>query len=440
VLAVLAGCGVPTHGGHAHVATQVDQLTGRSLGPASGSDKPILPDGVSLEDGLTQDEAVAIGLWNNAAFREVLAELGFSRAELIHAGLLSNPVLSVLFPLGPKQLEFAAKLPLEVLWLRPKRIAAAKLDADQVAERLVQSGLDLIRDVRVAWVDALLASKRVRLAEEGVRLADRIASLAEARLQAGDVSEIEVTNTNLAALLARGEARRIACDLELAQQRLISLIGLGFFDVALTLDDSSAATAAAFSVDVGRLMENGLTARPDLRAAELAIEGARERVRLARRDFLALSGGVDANEDGSEGFEIGPAMEVGIPMFNWNQDGVARARAELNRSLLSYVTLRDRIALEVKQAHARLRAAEEQAEIWSHRAVPEIEEAVRRAEKAYVAGDVSVLLLLQMSEQLLEVRTRQIEAVAEVSRARAELERSVGCRLESSLARTEPPP
>src|SRR6202007_3196089 len=99
--------------------------------------------------------------WNKSTFLETLAELGFARSALVQAGLLSNPVFSILFPLGPKQLEFALKLPLEAVWLRPKRVAAAQFDAEQVAERLVQSGLDVVRDAKLKWAELRLARERV---------------------------------------------------------------------------------------------------------------------------------------------------------------------------------------------------------------------------------------------------------------------------------------
>src|SRR5690349_9350309 len=60
-----------------------------------------LPPNTTLEDGLSSQEAVAIALWNSPAFQATLADLGIARAELVDAGLLRNPVFSLLFPVGP---------------------------------------------------------------------------------------------------------------------------------------------------------------------------------------------------------------------------------------------------------------------------------------------------------------------------------------------------
>src|SRR5262245_65803771 len=64
-----------------------------------------LPPNVVVDDGLTSDEAVAIALWNSPSFQATLADLGVARADVVEAGLLRNPVLSLLFPVGQKQLE-----------------------------------------------------------------------------------------------------------------------------------------------------------------------------------------------------------------------------------------------------------------------------------------------------------------------------------------------
>ena len=81
-----------------------------------------LPPGVSLEVGLTEDGAIGIALWNNAAFQELLADLGIARGDLIQAGLLPNPELAYFFGVSDKPFKFVFDLPIEALWLRPIRV------------------------------------------------------------------------------------------------------------------------------------------------------------------------------------------------------------------------------------------------------------------------------------------------------------------------------
>ena len=101
-----------------------------------------MPPNVAIDDGLTSEEAVAIALWNSPSFQATLADLGIARADVVEAGLLRNPVLSLLFPVGQKQLEWTLQFPIDAIWQRPKRVAAAQLNAQAVGERLVWDGLD----------------------------------------------------------------------------------------------------------------------------------------------------------------------------------------------------------------------------------------------------------------------------------------------------------
>jgi len=66
--------------------------------------------------------------------------------------------------------------------------------------------------------------------------------------------------------------------------------------------------------------------------------------------------------------------------------------------------------------------------------LPAVETAIRRAESAYREGDVSYVVVLETARQFLDSRLRQEQLRAELRRAWAELERSVGRRLDA------PPP
>jgi len=430
LLGVLTGC-VSSSPRRPAVAARLEERTGHQLGVATKPAERSVPASVNLEDGISQDEAVALALWNNAGFHEALTKLGFSRADVLQAGLLANPTLSVLFPLGPKQLEYTLALPLEAAWLRPRRVALAQIEEQRVAESLVQNGLDLIRDVKHAYSDWVLANDRLRLARDAAQLQSRIAELAEARLKAGDISELETATARIDAARAREEIRRLATDVTVARERLRTLAGLGFLDRPCDFSDTPASPDT--HREVGELLKQARAARPDLRAAELGLEAAGKRAGLAKAEIFTLSAVLDANTKGREGHELGPGVQLPIPVFNRNQAGRARAQAELERAAWDYVAVKERIELEVSEAHTRLRQAREALAAWRREIVPPLEENVRQAEKAYQAGATSLLLVYENTRQLNTARLREMEAAAELRRARAELERSVGRRLDSEL-------
>ena len=253
--------------------------TGHVLGPESCPGETLLPDSLCLEDGVTADEAVTVALWNNAAFLELLSELGVSRAQLFNAGLLPDPQVQMFFPVGPKQFELTAFQSLDALWLRPIRQRAAERDLDQLATRLVQNGLDVVRDVRIAHADLLLAQQQLRLAEETLALRQEISRLAQKRNAAGAISDLEAAAPEIDALQAEADIARITGDVEAARARLLVLMGLEGTGKDLVAVGEE---AALFMVpDAEELVAEALTVRPDLLAAGIALQAAEARVKLA---------------------------------------------------------------------------------------------------------------------------------------------------------------
>jgi cobalt-zinc-cadmium efflux system outer membrane protein len=383
---------------------------------------------VNGEDGVAEDEAVVIALWNNAAYQELLAKLGVTRAEIIEAAQLSNPRLWSVFPVGVKQLEFTLYVPLEAIWLRPRRLAAARLKSHQTANRLVQDGLDLIRDVRVAYAELTLAQDRLRIAKEGARLNGRIAELALARVRAGSASELDASTARIDQLREQQKAAALEHEVELARQQLRYLLGIESSEIRVDPIESPA--MGLLADDVEMLVDEALTVRPDLQAARSAYEAAEQRVVVARRDVLRISAMLpDANSRGEKGFEAGPGLDFTIPIFHQNQGAIARAEAEVEKAGRHYIALRDMIALEVRQAYTRYFQAREALQTWNEEIVPSVEEAIAQAEKAYLGGGTSLLLMLQTSRQLLDSQVQRAEAAAGLRRAAAQLERSVGWRV-----------
>ena len=291
---LLSGCASPRED-FRNISTDLEHRTGHTLTNAKPGEI-IIPTSVSFDDGLSEDEAVTLALWNNAAFQETLADLGLSRADLVQAGMLPNPTLSMLFPVGAKPFELTAKYPIEALWLRPRRVAVAKLDYERTAQRLVQSGLDLIRDVRLACADLTLADQRLALAETTVKLNQGITAQAQARLRAGEATELEANSASIDTLQAQEQATRAGQDARLARERLRFMVGLGLEQWSSVWQGSPLPVSAV--PDASLLVTSALAARPDLRASELGLEAAGQRLGLAKSEIYTFSLALNAKEVG----------------------------------------------------------------------------------------------------------------------------------------------
>ena len=425
VLLLLTGAACASVGGPDAIGAvaAIQERTGaaaRVAGPVPSE----IPPGVSLTDGLTADEAVAVALWNNAAFQVSASELGFARADLLDAGLLTNPVLSLLLPLGPKQFEATLRWPVEVLWERPRRIAAAHRSADVAGQRLVQSGLDLGLGVRTAYADFRLATERQRLAGDRAAVLGRTETLMAARVAAGEIAALDARPAQVDAASARLERERVAQDATVARARLRLLAGLTEDGPAFELAAASEADVAC-APPAARLRE-ALIARPDVRAAELAVEAAAARLGWEQSRILTLSAVLDANGAGRDGFEAGPGVDASLPIFGRNQGGRARATAELQRASAAYVAIQQQVAAELREAQALSDQARQSVAAWRARVLPPLESNLADAETQLAGGETSQLPVLEHRRRLIDAQLRAHEFAADVERARARVERAIG--------------
>lgn len=424
---LVAGCGVEFPHDRSYVAQGIEDRTGHELGPPAKPGEFSLPAGVCLEDGLSDGEAVTLGLWNNAQFQADLASLGFARADLIEANMLPNPNFSLLFPVGPKLLEMKLNLPMEVLWQRPRRIAAAKVDAQSVSENLIEHGLGLIRDVQTTYTDLWLAREQARLAREEAQLRVEIDALAQSRLRAGDISELAASATHVDSLRAQDAVSHFSRETLILKQRLRALLGFGLDGRDFEVTPEEAAPQTAASVD--ELLKTALASRPDLRAAELKIEAAGERIGWEKSkvyNFIAI---IDGKDKGEPSLTIGPGFQVEIPILNQNNGRIARAKAELEQAARQYEAVRQSIILQVREAYTLHTSAYKEFDLWHSEIVPSIEKAGEQAQRSYETGDVSYLLVLEVRQRLFEARLRQTELAAQVRRSAAMLNYCIGTKV-----------
>lgn len=403
------------------VAAALERRTGHSIGDTPRGELG-LPRGVTLEDGLTSRETVALALWNNGDLQGALTQLGFAKADLFDAGAFPNPAFSLMFPVGPKQLEATLFQSLSWLWQRPKAVKMASLNVERVAEVLVQQGLDTARNARVAHAELVRARAHFQLAEQATSIWDEIVRLNEIRVRVGASSELALSDLHVNARVAQIEAKRRRHDVDVAEAQLRRVAGVPERVMALGVVAGALPTVTP---DLEELLALASAARPDLRAAELAIEAAGARAGLEKAKIVDVVATLDVNGRGPSAAQIGPGLLVRLPIFNQNQGGRARAETELEQASWSYITVLQQIGADVRSAYARFAQAEEALSRWPDEVLEPAENSMRLANRAHELG-ASHLVLLEATRRLVEARARQVDLEADLRRAWAELARSVG--------------
>ncbi|QJW97592.1 TolC family protein [Frigoriglobus tundricola] len=429
---VFAGCKGP----RAEDRTNVSQAVESRFGEPVGSEPPrrdrvIVPEALERGEPLAEDQAVLLALWNNALFHEQLVELDLTKADLIQAGLLPNPEFVYYWPMFDKQFKYLFDFPLESLYLRPVRLKAAAAENQRAAARVTQLALDLIRDTRQAYADLQLAQDRVGVAERAVQVREKILAIAESRLRAGDASELDVSTARIDVLIARQDLIRIGYEVPVAGERLRNLIGLSGSPVELRSDGAGFDPRTPRTVD--ELVADATATRPDAVAAEFATRAAAVRVRFARLGWVRFLGIGDATS-GLSGYhgndhEFGPGLRFTVPIFNQGQGTISRAKAELDQLERRQLTVNNQIVQDVRTAYARFQQARAELDALKTKTRPEVEASIKRAEAAFEKGGVTYVIVLETNRQLIDTYAREAALYADLRRAWAELERSVGKKL-----------
>lgn len=428
---LLAGCASTRCApGRSQVDFELQSRVADGLGPETCGES-LIPDDVLLDDGITADEAVAVALWNNSAFNATLSQLGMVRGDLVQSGLLRNPQFQILLPGGTKQLEWALFLPVDAFLLRETRLDMSEREVCRVAELLVQNGLDVVRDTRVAHADLAFAVGRAALANEAVDVRKRIADLTKKQLDAGDISELEATTARIDLLRAQADAAGLQHAVAQAEARLKQLMSIGTWSTTLQpIADEPLNNASSYELHA--LIDEAMTCRPDLRAASFAVEAAKKRADVSRWQWLRFDVVADANSGGAGNTNFGPGFRFDIPIFDRNQGGIMTADWSVNQAVQNYNAVRDQVVMEVQTAYSQSQQATDNLSILRSDVLTSLQQAVGLAEKAYVDGGAPYFLVLQTTSQFLDSRTQELQLVADLRRAQANLDRSVGRNLARS--------
>lgn len=401
--------------------------TGTSGAGPCGDSRDALPTGVRIADGIDEAEVVSIALCRNPALRAELARIDAARATLDDAGRPANPQLSMMGPVGPITAVATLLVPLESLWQMPSRTEAAAREADVAGEAVLMRALDIARDARLIHVDLGLATERVHVRADLAQIAREAARIASVRAGVGEISPLEA---NL--LLAEARTSTDAADLAgtevvMARSRLVASLGID--------DPRGSSLRPTFSTDIATTPARRETlafarkARPDARAAELAILAATSRAGWERSRILNLGALVETQWNQSAGAALRLGGRIELPIFNQNQGGIGRADAEIERAIAQSELVARTVIMEVTLALARMEQATRSRLRFDEDVITALEAALDTARQSFETGDQPIPVVLDVARRLAEARLRRAELVADQRRALCDLERSIGSRL-----------
>ncbi len=188
---------------------------------------------------LTLDSAVQEAIANNLDLAAEKLNVSVAEAREITARLRPNPVLTVSgqtlnllgarftpsTPLGPNQFNIHTDFPLERGHKREERIAVAK-EERSLAELGVREVMrQVIASVQGAFVDVQQAKEDLKLAQENLKSLESVVAINESRLRAGDLAQVELDRSKVAALEFRTAVQQAQLQLDQAKIQLQQVMG-----------------------------------------------------------------------------------------------------------------------------------------------------------------------------------------------------------------------
>lgn len=447
---IASGCAsIQKERGHAEVAALVEERLGRKTRWNQGTpeDAEVARHLDTLLKGdLTSDHAVEVALLNNPALQATYEDLGVSQADMVQAGLLSNPTFSgsIGFPIsgvGVSETEFSLVQEFVDLFTLPlrKRVAQEQFMADTL--RVAHEALATAAEVRKAFSETQARQQLVELRRMVLQAAESAAELATRQRVAGNVTVLEEATECATAEQARLDLAQDELALVEDREHLNRLLGLWGPRTQWTLSEKLPELPSR-EAPLERLESLAIRQRLDIDAARKQASLLWQALELARstRYFGRVEVGLHTHRDANGPRLFGPTLELELPIFDQRQALIARLEAQHRQGERRLTELSVNARSEVRAARARLLTLRGMADRYRRVVLPLRETVVEQAQLQYNGMQIGLYQLLTAKREQVEAYRAYIEAVRDYWMARAELERLVGGRLPASPEAPEPNP
>jgi cobalt-zinc-cadmium efflux system outer membrane protein len=378
---------------------------------------------------ITINQAVAEALDHNLSLLAERYNVTVAAAAVVTAGLRPNPVITVSAMRPDRDLvESGVAVDEGVVRTdyvvergakRERRVDQAKL-AQSVAElQLLDTTRRLVLDVRTAFADVQLAKLNLALARENLAALNNVVSINVERVRTGDLSQVELSRSRLAALQFENDVEQQTAKLAVARSRLSTLIGRG--PNGGTLDVIGDLRRDADPLVRAELQVRALESRPDLRAAksEQARSVADLRLQLANGKVdYTISGEYHRQEGGGlRGNDYGVYFSAPLPIFNRNQGEIARARVQQQQLDTKTKALEVGIEAELDEAFTEYTSSRRVVERIETGMLTQARDVRATMEYSYRRGEASLVEFLDAVRAFNDTARSYNEARADYARS-----------------------
>lgn len=290
---------------------------------------------ILLRDGLSRKEAIQIALLNNRMLQASFENIGIAEANLVQAGLLTNPVLGFFFafPITSGNSGGGSLAFLSDLWTIPARKKVFEKQAQATIRQVGVTVVDTASEAALAYDDILYHKESLELEKENLRIVSNIQKRVKIRFEHGFGNEFDVRLVETEYFDQQVVVEDSMKALKMAEVRLRKALSLPNEQIEFELADSLEILPEN-SWDVEELVPLAMENRLDLAFARISVEQAENQIGFEKTQVfrnIGLGGAYEGDFGKGSGDSGGPILGIELPVFDQNQAQIAKADYELRQ-------------------------------------------------------------------------------------------------------------
>ncbi|THJ15571.1 MAG: TolC family protein [Nitrospira sp. CG24B] len=307
----------------------------------------------------------------------------------------------------------------------------ASRSADMMGQSVRAKERELIARLKQIYYDLFLADKAIQIHHEQINLLKQFFDIANAKFRAGKGAQVDVLKAQVELSVLHEKLPVLEQRRQTAQAMLNTLLDQ---DPRFPLASPQPPHEGRFNLDFEDLYRAAATARPELKAAELAVQRNEQSRALAQRQYYPdfnLSFRRFQNYQADDGF--GAYVAMSIPFSPWTKPkydaAVQEAAAASAAARANLHTLENMTRFQIHDLLAKVRASWEVAVLYRTTVLPQAELGVEAARVGYQVGKSNFLDLLDADRAWRGFQLEYYRALVEREQRLAELEQVIGSDL-----------
>jgi outer membrane protein, heavy metal efflux system len=387
---------------------------------------------------LSVDALIEQVLARNPSLPQMIAAWQVASARYPQVTSLEDPMFRInLAPdaighLGDGNLGYTLELSQKYPWPGKLRLRGenALAEASAAGNEVDNVRLQLVESAKDAFYEYYLVYRALDVNEESLRLLRDFRANATTRYRTGLVAEQDVLQADVEIGRQQERQETLKRMREVAIARIDTLLNLAP-DASLPPPPKEMNLGDALP-EAPALRTAALALRPDLQALANRIRAEEAALGLAYKEYYPDLEPMVAYDtfwtDKELQGQIG--LKMNFPVRLARRDGaVAEAQARIGQRRAELAQQVNQVNFEVQQAYAKVKESERNVRLYLKTVLPAAEQNVQAAQSAYVTGKIPFLSLIEAERNVIGLRDRYYELVADYFRRLAALERAVGSPL-----------